>query len=109
MMISKSDYKKLKEMVNDNTKTGLSDLQLKRMLKSYFCDDATKKEPLSRMNLAQWWVDRFRKSMKKLGYKETISLLGGCGNSGPVKFSAENAYLYATQQNMIIPAKEFAR
>lgn len=109
MKVTKANYKKLKEMVNQGARKGLSDAQIQRMITSYFCDNAEIKEPFSRMGLAQWWVDRFKKAMRKLGYKETVCLRGGSHGGGEIKFSVQNFKYFATMQNAIIPSKEFAR
>ena len=52
-------------------------------------------------------IEKFRKKMASMGYKETVKLQGGNGKPQLVKFSPENMCYYASQQKAIVLRSEF--
>lgn len=106
-MIKKRDLTKLAKHMNDGVRRPISDIKLDEMLESYFCTDADLKVPLSRMGLSQIIIEKFRKKMASMGYKETVKLQGGNGKPQLVKFSPENMCYYASQQKAIVLRSEF--
>ena len=106
-MIGKREFNKLRKAMNEGARRPLSDIKLNEMLESYFCDDPDEKVALSRMGLTQIVVQKFRKQMASMGYKEAVKLQGGNGKSQAIKFSVENMAYYAQNQNMIIQSGHY--